>query len=178
MAGDILVDGVPVGTVDDGSGNTTRAVNVNMIAGGGGGIPAAVALSDALANPTTPELGANLLGYNGATWERVRIAAISKDLSAVTITTITTVWTPASGKKFRLMGGTISVSAAGNVLFEDNAAGAGNFIFRTPKLAADTPYTFVVLGGQGKLSAAINQVLKATLSVAGAVTGTLWGTEE
>jgi hypothetical protein len=141
-------------------------------------LPDAAALADTLANPTSPLVGASLLGYNGATWERLRAANVSKDLSAVTITTIATVWTPASGKKFRLMGGSISVSAAMNVLFEDNAAGAGNFVFRTPKLAADTPYNFVVNGGQGKLSATADNVLKATGSAAGAVTGTLWGVEE
>ena len=112
--------------------------------------------------------------YNGSGYEYVRIASTRKDLSAVTITSITSVWTPASGKKFRLMGGCISLSAAGNVLFEDNAAAA--FIFRTPKLLADTPYNFDL--GNGYLSAAVNNILKATASAAGAITGTLYGTEE
>lgn len=102
---------------------------------------------------------------------------VFKDLAAVTITTITTVWDPGSGKRFRLMGGTISVSAAGSVLFEDGSAGAGNFVFRTPKLEADKPYTFT-LGELGRLSAAVNNDLKATLSVAGTITGTLYGTEK
>lgn len=106
----------------------------------------------------------------------VRAADVWKDVSAVTITTIATVWTPATGKKFRLMGGTISASAAMNVLFEDNAAGAGNFVYRTPKLLADTPYTFDL--SNGKVSATANNVLKATGSAAGTITGTLYGTEE
>jgi len=117
-----------------------------------------------------------LVGWTGAAWENVRVPNVSKDLSTVTITTITTVWTPASGKKFRLMGGTFSVSAACSVLFEDNAA--ATTIFRTPKLAADTPYNFVVAGGQGVLSAAANNVLKATSSAAATIIGTLWGVEE
>ena len=114
--------------------------------------------------------------WNGSGYELVRVASTRKDLSAVTITSIAAVWTPASAKKFRLMGGCISISAAGNVLFEDNAAGAGNFVFRTPKLLADTPYNFDL--GNGYLSATINNVLKATASAAGAITGTLYGTEE
>lgn len=154
--------------IDQTTPGTTNAVDTEL--------PAAAALGDSVANPTTPTIGSALLGYNGAALERVRVANIQKDLSAVTITSITTVWTPASGKKFRLMGGTISVSAAGSVLFEDNTA--GTTIFRTPKLLADTPFTFVCNGGQGKLSAAADNILKATLSVAGAITGTLWGTEE
>lgn len=139
-------------------------------------IPAAAALADALANPTTTNLAAILFGMNGATYDRIRVPAIQKDLAALTISTITTVWTPGSGKKPRLMGGEISVSAAGSVLFEDNSA--GTTVFRTPKLAADTPYNFVVMGGQGYMLAAGNNVLKATLSVSGTITGTLYGTEE
>jgi hypothetical protein len=104
-------------------------------------------------------------------------ALVTKDLSAVAIGSIATVWTPASGKKVRLLGGTLSVSAAVNVLFEDNAAGAGAFLWRTPKLAVDTPYTFTV-GAGGKVLAAANNVLKATSSAAANVTGTLYGTEE
>ena len=84
------------------------------------------------------------------------------------MTTITTVWTPASGKKFRLMGGTLSCSAAVSILFEDNTAGAT--IFRTPKLLVDTPYTFEVRGGQGFLSAVADNVLKATSSGSGVIT--------
>ena len=98
------------------------------------------------------------------------------DVSGVTITTIATVATPTTGKKFRLLGGTISVSAAVSVLFEDNAAGAGNYIFRTPKLLADTPYTFDL--GAGYVGAAVNNVVKATSSAAAVITGTLYGIEE
>lgn len=137
---------------------------------------AAAALADATANPTVPGLGVYLLVFNGTTWDRVRTESVRKDLSAVAIGTIATVWTPASGKKFRLMGGSISVSAAANVLFEDNAAGAGNFIYRTPKLLADTPFNFSL--GNGFLSATANNILKATSSAAANITGTLWGTEE
>lgn len=107
---------------------------------------------------------------------QITISTISGDLSALSISSIATAYTPTSGKKFRLMGGTISVSAAMSVLFEDNAAAAR--VFRTPKLAADTPYTFVVLQGQGKLSAAANNVLKATGSASGTITGTLDFAEE
>ena len=139
-------------------------------------LAAAAALADAAANPTTSMIGANLLGYNGATWDRVRVQAFRVDLNAVTITAIATLWTPTSGKKFRLMGGSISVSAASSVLFEDNSAGAGNFVWRTPKLSADTPYNFDL--GNGKLSATINNVLKGTASAAATITGTLYGVEE
>jgi len=37
-------------------------------------LPAAAALADATANPTVPGVGGFMLGYNGATWDRVRTA--------------------------------------------------------------------------------------------------------
>jgi len=114
-------------------------------------------------------------GSSGDPYKDHPIADTRKDLNAVTITSITTVWTPASGKKFRLIGGSISVSAAMSVLFEDNSG--GNTVFRTPKLLADTPYPLEVKD-EGFLSAAANNVLKATGSAAGTITGTLWGAEE
>jgi len=96
-----------------------------------------------------------------------------KTLKAVAIGSIATVWTPASGKKVRLMGGSISVSAAVSVLFEDNAAGTD--VWQTPVLTADTPYNFDL--GNGKLLSAVDNVLKATSSGAANITGTLYGIE-
>jgi len=170
LAGTTL-DYIPLSTDSTGALRTTG--------GGGGGtvdteLPAAAALSDAASNPTTPLVGACLLYWNGASWDRVRAAGIGKDLNAVAGGSIVTVWTPTSGKRVRLMSGSISVSAACSVLFEDNAA--GTTVYRTPKLLADTPYSFD-LGG-GYLLSAANNVLKLTTSAAANVTGTLRGTEE
>lgn len=96
------------------------------------------------------------------------------DLSAVNINAIATLVTPASGKKLRLHGGCISVSAAGAVLFEDNAVSA--FVFRTPKLAADTPYNFAL--DQPAALAAADNVLKGTGASGATITGTLFVSEE
>jgi hypothetical protein len=99
------------------------------------------------------------------------------DLATITISTIATVWTPATGKKFRLMGGSFSVSAACSVLFEDNTHSGSPTVIRTPLLVADTPYAFDL--GNGVLSAAVNNVLKATASTGTVtITGYLYGTEE
>ena len=115
--------------------------------------------------------------YNGTNADRVRTPSIFKDVATIAIGTIATVWTPAGGKKFRLMGGIISVTAAVNILFEDNAAGAGNFVVRIPTMLVGTPFQFT-LGGNGFLSAVANNVLKATSSAAANLVGTLFGTEE
>lgn len=138
-------------------------------------LPAAAALADGAANPTTSPIGACIKGFNGATWDRGRWPSKFIDMNAVSISSIATLWTPAGGKKFRLLGGTFSVSAAASVLFEDN--GAGTTIFRTPKLAADAPYNFD-LGPTGVLSGAADRILKGTSSAAATITGTLYGTEE
>lgn len=130
--------------------------------------------ADAATSPP-PSGGVCLMIFQGVNgWNRLRAADTRKDLSAVAIGSIATVWTPASGKKVRLMGGMISVSAAASVLFEDNAQ--GTTVFRTPKLATDTPYNFDL--GQGVLLSAANNVLKATSSASANITGTLYGIEE
>jgi hypothetical protein len=147
-----------------------RLVGVNGVENGAN----AAVLGDATAKPTTIPFAAWLMGYNGVTGDLVRVQSFRVDMNGVTITTIQTVWTPQPGKKFRLMGGSFSVSAAVSVLFEDNSAGA--FVWRTPKLLADTPYNFDL--GNGKLSANVGAVLKATASAAAVITGTLYGTEE
>lgn len=107
-------------------------------------------------------------------WLPVYTPTKTADLSAVTITTITTVITPTSGKKVRLIGGCISLSAAASVLFEDNSA--GTTVFRTPALLSGAPYNFDLY--TGKLLAAANNVLKATSSAAATITGTLFYAEE
>lgn len=98
------------------------------------------------------------------------------DMSAVTINSITTVLTPATGRKLRLLGGTFSLSADASVLFEDNSAATANFVFRSPLLLAKYPYTFII--GNGKLLAAANNVLKATGSASCTITGVLYYSEE
>jgi hypothetical protein len=120
------------------------------------------------------EESSKLMVWDGAQWVRVRSPNTYKDLNAVAIGTIATVWTPAIGKTIRVLGGMFSVSAAGSVLVEDNAG--GTTVFRTPKLLADTPYTFDLPGG--RVLSAADRVLKATLSTTGTITGTLWGIEE
>lgn len=107
----------------------------------------------------------------------VRLPNTFKDLGAATAAgSIVTIWTPASGKTVRFMGVTVSASAACSLLFEDNAAGAGNFLLRTPKLVADTPYTFDL--GNGTALAAADRVLKVTSSAAANITGTVYGQEQ
>ena len=96
--------------------------------------------------------------------------ALLGDVSAVSINSIATVLTPATGKTLQLLGGSISVSADASVLFEDNSAASANFVYRTPLLLAKYPYDFVCV----KTLSGVDRVLKATGSASASITGILW----
>lgn len=123
--------------------------------------------------------------YNGASWDRARGQNISKTLSA-TATGDNTVWTPTSGKKFRLMGYTISVAGTLASLgpltlqIKDGATVVYNHIVAVAAtLAGDSQISASL--GQGYLSTAANNTLRLNLGgtlLTGAATINAWGTEE
>lgn len=129
--------------------------------------------------------GMGVLGFNfayapssaGNFFERVRAGKIYKWIEFLNLAdaTATTVWTPASGRKFRLMGIQISTSAAATVHLRDGAGGTRFYSQRTG--GADTKdFSF----GNGYLSATANNVLEI-LNSSGATINVwvnAWGTEE
>lgn len=140
----------------------------------------------AATNPGTDGMGsgssclrviAHGYAFTGAAWDRARSANVFKPIAAVAVVagTPVTVWTPAAGKKFRLMGFMLSLSVAGSVLLLDNAGGAE--IVRTPLMAAGAGLASPPLGN-GALSAVANNVLKVDVTANGNVSGFVFGTEE
>ncbi len=133
---------------------------------------------------------AQAFAFNGATFDRVRVANVFKSVAATALGN-TVVWTPAAGKKFRLMGYAISVSgtlaASGVQVIQllDSATiigrmNAGLIQTRTANISGGDSQAFRDLG-QGRLSAVANNVLNVNLSTAmadGSVTVDAWGTEE
>ena len=102
------------------------------------------------------------------------IANVFKTLSAVNTNAEITIWTPAAGKKFRLMGILVTTTVAGNLLFKDNTA--GTTIFIVPAMIGGAP-TYISLGN-GILSATAGNVLTCTGAAASTTSGTVWGVEE
>lgn len=115
--------------------------------------------------------------WNGASADRPRIPFVFKPFAATAIVAGTglTVWTPAAGKKFRLMGWSLSTATAADLIFGDNAV--GTVIYRTGVQQINTTIPSPPIGN-GILSAAANNVLKLDVSVGATVGGTVWGTEE
>lgn len=134
--------------------------------------------ADTLSSTQTLQgVGSYGLNFTGTNWERVRGTKLYKyqEFNTLLNAGTFTVWTPTSGKKFRLMGISISSSAASRLLVKDGASGSIIVYYQTS--AADTKvYDF----GQGFLSNAANNVLEI-LNSSGAtvdVRATAWGTEE
>lgn len=142
-------------------------------------------MGDAQASDLLRFLSANGINYspavmgfifNGTKWDRARTPAIFKPLSAVLITAETTIWTPAAGKKFRLMGYAITQGAAtGAVTLRDNTAGTTILVI-PPNTVGVVQLSPAM--GNGILSAAANNVLTATGVATETITGYVFGTEE
>jgi hypothetical protein len=133
---------------------------------------------------------AQLFGWNGASFDRIRIANVFKTVVA-TEAGATALWTPAAGKSFRLMGYTISVAgtlaATGVQTLQllDGATAIKNHlanVIETTTVSISGGDTQIGADlGQGELSAAANNVLSINLGSAmatGGVAVNAWGTEE
>lgn len=92
--------------------------------------------------------------------------------ASITAGTAVAVWTPATGKKFRLMKGQLSLSVAGQIILKD----ATTELLRSPKLAAAGVWEFDL--GNGLPSAAVDQALNIDVSATGTVGGWVGGVEE
>jgi hypothetical protein len=147
----------------------------------------AVVLVDPTQNPALiGTCGMYIMVYNPSTglFENQRTPAVFKS-GAGSGAGNTALWTPTTGKKFRIRGGVAfcgndATSAAGStVSLLDNAATIMNVIhIGTTTTGLSVPFSF---GGNGYLSTAANNVLNINLSAAftaSSVYVTVWGTEE
>jgi hypothetical protein len=115
--------------------------------------------------------------FNGVSWDRARTPIVYKALVNVAITASTPVaiWTPTTGKKFRLMGIVVSCNTtAAKVKLLDAAVDTN---LRIPAGLDTQPATVVDLKN-GYLSVAANNVLNADVSASTTINGFVYGTEE
>ena len=135
----------------------------------------AASLPVVLASDQTNLPAISLVTPDGATYVAARTPSVFKSLAAVLITAQTTIWTPAAGKKFRLMGFVITQGVlAGNVTLKDNTG--GTTILVIPSTPIGQPLSVPL--GNGILSAAANNVLTATGSATETISGFVYGCEE
>jgi hypothetical protein len=154
----------------------TGAGKVQVVSAQGNRFGDSTGVSDA--NAGTRVQMASQWGYNGASYDRLRVPTTWKDISAVAITagTPATIWTPAAGKKFRLMGWSISSSAAAALIFK--YGGSPTTMFRTELLAAAGISQSAPGFGNGIMPGAVNDALKLDVTANATVTGYCFGCEE
>jgi len=118
----------------------TQIVGLDLNIGGAGEVlDTAAALADALANPTTALRAALLLGYNGATWDRLRstltgvLRTVDDELRA------TTLWVTATGTSGAAV--TLTLPAAGAGLFHYVTAIDIQLYATAARTGAATPVT-------------------------------------
>lgn len=137
---------------------------------------ALLAAAPAFAADALPSGAVPALLYNGGAYEIARTANVFKPQAAVVITSETTVWTPAAGKKFRLMGYCVTQGVAtGAITLKDNTAGTTIATIPQNTVGVANCFNFP---GNGILSATAGNVLTATGVSTETLTGTLIGTEE
>jgi hypothetical protein len=112
--------------------------------------------------------------FNGQTLVRTRIPGKFISVNALSIATAQPVWTPASGKRFRLMGYQLSATGTQNITLADG----GSQILVIPGIAAGQLNFSPTPMGNGILSAAANNVLTANAGGTNAISGYFFGTEE
>ena len=96
-----------------------------------------------------------------------------KVFSALSVASEATIWTPASGNKYRLMRLSLSADTAGNYIFRDNTA--GTIIFEQYLTANGNAQ--INFGGVGLLSATQGFVLTCTGPGSSHISGMAMGEE-
>lgn len=139
----------------------------------GGTSSAAPADSLALAG-TMPSIQMQQSGTGVASVKRMITKFIQLDAQSITHATPVSVYTPTTGKKWRILGYNISTTVAGAIQFEDTT---GTEVLRTPLLLAGAPFGSGDMGN-GYLSTAANNQLFLDVTVTGVVSGWIGITEE
>ena len=99
-------------------------------------------------------------------------------VTVASIGTPATIWNPPTGSRFRVLGYTISGTAADYAIFRESGVASGGFQFNTAQGAINAVQNSPELWN-GLLGASLNTALVLDTGVAGTTwTGTVFGTEE
>src|SRR5215218_2863662 len=98
-------------------------------------------LTDSQGNPL---VAVRVIPFSAGSGGYIRTPNALKNVAATAITAGTPVgiWTPAAGKRYRVLGFSLSLSVAGSIIFKE----AGAEKFRTPLALAGQAVTFENLG--------------------------------
>ena len=118
--------------------------------------------------------GQQATAFNGATLAMARTPDVFKPVALASGQAETTIWTPTSGKKFRLQHLVLTASAQTVLTFKDNTAGSTMLVL---ELAANTPLS-IDLGALGILSGAADRLLTVTRATAATLNGFVAGNED
>lgn len=157
---------VAAATADTQSGVPSAPSLIELVAGG------------AAPNPADSTAAANLLmlvqafqtGTGIFSPRRLATNIINIKAQAITAGTGVSIFTPTTGKKFRILGYHLSSSVAGSILFEDGAGATANEILRTPLLAAAIGQSSGDMG-IGVVSATASNQLYIDVTASGNVSG-------
>lgn len=126
----------------------------------------------------TGAIATSQMGWVGASFDRVRIGRVYKYIEYLNLAnaTATTVWTPAAGKKFRLMGVMIGLGATNGLVHLRDGAGGSAFFTARDANAASIQFSF----GNGYLSGLADRVLEVYNATGSTINVWVhaWGTEE
>jgi hypothetical protein len=116
--------------------------------------------------------------FDGLAMTRQRSPSVFKQLNALSVAAEATIWTPTTGRKFRIMGYVLTaLGAAGNVVLKDNTAGTTILTLPFGAIGATLIVTPPAMAN-GILSATVNNVLTATGAASQTLSGYLIGCEE
>lgn len=144
--------------------------NIGEIGGTATVVPAdSVAFAGAMPSVNMMQTGTGVASPRRTVTKFIQLQAV-----AITHATPVDVYTPTSGKKFRILSYHISTTVAGAIQFEDTT---GTEVLRTPLLLAAAPAGSGDMGN-GYLSTAANNHLFLDVTVTGVVSGWIGICEE
>lgn len=161
-----------------GSLSVTLASDQGELAVGDGTNAVSVSTSEADAASNTLNrlrIAADHKVFNGTTWDRQRTPNVFKYIGAVAVTagTPVAIWTPATGKKFRLMGYSLFSGGTTTIYLKDATTNIMSVFTGSSVQTVVSPNL-----GNGYISAVANNVLNADVSATTTVWGYVFGTEE